>query len=70
MGHASGRTAILPHGSAILSMFTVLVAFCNFLNKIGEIVDRTMKTKADVKTGVFSQQIASLRHFMEQINLD
>jgi hypothetical protein len=67
MGHASRRTAILPHGSAIFSIFTVLVAFCHFLNQIGEIMDPTVKTKVDVKTGFVSQQIAS---FMEQIKVD
>jgi hypothetical protein len=47
-----------------------LITFCNFLNRISEIMDHTMNIKADVQAGLVNQRIVNRRLFMEPIKAD
>jgi hypothetical protein len=46
------------------------ISFCDFLNKISEIMIPTMKSKANVKIGFINQLIANWWQFMEPIDID
>jgi hypothetical protein len=48
----------------------ILITICNFVNKVGDIMGATMKTKADVEIVFVNQRIANRELFMEPINVD